>query len=153
VTAGARDRGSASIWLLAAAAVVVAVGMAATLVGTATVARHRAKAAADLGALAGARYAASGAAFACARAAAVVALNGARLLDCHLESLDLIVTAEVPIAGLPGAMTSAEATSRAGPVRATGVLATVGQPGEHRVEHPDGRVIGALGDPGPVGAR
>ena len=48
------DRGSASIWVLATALVVLAFGYAVTLRGLAVLARHRADAAADLAALAAA---------------------------------------------------------------------------------------------------
>ena len=101
------DRGSASIWLLAVGFVVVSVGTAAALVGVARTDRHRAQAAADLGALAGARYAIAGTGTACARAGEIVSANGARLLDCRLEGLDLVVTA---------GLGPARAAARAGPV-------------------------------------
>lgn len=113
-----RDRGSASVWLLAVGLVLVAGGLAGVAVGAAHVASHRAQSAADLGALAGAARAIEGPDAACVRAAALVSANGARLTHCHLDGLDLTVTVEVvpgPAAGLGRVAT---ATARAGPVRA-----------------------------------
>lgn len=104
-----RDRGSASLWLLGIGLAVVALGVAAAGAATAIVARHRAQSAADLGALAGAVRWAEGEAVACARADELVRANGARLVDCRLDGLDVIVTVE---AG------PARARARAGPVRA-----------------------------------
>jgi len=110
VTSG--DRGSASVWLLCAGLVVVAFGLTGALAGAAATARHRAQAAADLGALAGARYAVDGEPTACARAAAIVAANGARMTGCRLDGVDLVVTAAVPLAGVG----TASGVARAGPV-------------------------------------
>jgi secretion/DNA translocation related TadE-like protein len=106
------DRGSASVWLLCAGAVVLAFGLTGALAGAAATGRHRAQAAADLGALAGARYALDGGAAACARAAAIVAANRARMAGCRLDGVDLIVVAEVPVAGVG----TARGAARAGPV-------------------------------------
>ncbi len=103
-----RDRGSASLWLLGVGLAVVLLGAVAATVASAVVARHRAQAAADLGALAGAARAAQGEAAACARAAELVRANRARLVGCRLDGLDLVVTAEVG---------PARASARAGPVR------------------------------------
>src|SRR2546430_14504801 len=82
-----RDRGSASIWLLAVGFVVVSVGLGAALVGVALTDRHRARVAADLGALAGTRYAVDGAGTACEHAGRIVARNGARLGVCLFAGL------------------------------------------------------------------
>src|SRR5262245_20746639 len=54
------DRGAASVWVLAAGLVLVLAGGFGAAIGSATVARHRAQAAADLGALAGAARAVYG---------------------------------------------------------------------------------------------
>jgi secretion/DNA translocation related TadE-like protein len=115
----ADEGGSASVCLIGVAAVVVAVGLAAALAGAATTARHRAQAAADLGALAGARYAVAGQETACGRAAAIIASNGARMAGCRLDVLDLVVTAEVPVSGAPAGLGPARASARAGPARST----------------------------------
>jgi secretion/DNA translocation related TadE-like protein len=101
-----RDRGSASVLLLAIGSAVVAVGIGATLVGAAITDRHRAQVAADLGALAGARNAVDGAGIACERAGEIVAANGAGLVGCRVDGLDLVVTAQVG---------RARASARAGP--------------------------------------
>jgi secretion/DNA translocation related TadE-like protein len=106
-----RDRGSASLWLLGVGLAVVLLGTVAAAVASAVVARHRAQAAADLGALAGAAHAGRGEAAACARAAELVRANRARPVGCHLDGLDLVITAEVG---------PARAQARAGPVRAPG---------------------------------
>jgi len=105
------DRGAASVLLLATGSVVVALGIAAALVGGVLTARHRAQVAADLGALAGARYAVEGAGTACGRAGEIVAANGGRLVGCRLHGLDLVVSVAVG---------PARGTARAGPVTAPG---------------------------------
>jgi secretion/DNA translocation related TadE-like protein len=92
--------------------VVVAVTLA--LVAAATVARHRAQAAADLAALAAALRAWDGETAACARAAEMTARNGARLVACGLDGFDAVVTVEVP-AGV-SRWGLARASARAGPV-------------------------------------
>ena len=114
-----RDRGSASLWVLASGLVVLLLGVGAAHVGTAMIARHRALAAADLGALAGARSAYAGETVACAHAARLVSANRARLVSCVLDGLDVTVTAEVDLAGPAGRVLTARAVSRAGPIRAT----------------------------------
>jgi secretion/DNA translocation related TadE-like protein len=113
-----RDRGAATVWLLAAGLVLVAMGLAGAAVGMATVARHRAQAAADLGALAGAARAVEGAEAACARAAEVVTANAARLAACALDGLDLTIAVEVTVSPVRGMARVAHASARAGPVRA-----------------------------------
>jgi secretion/DNA translocation related TadE-like protein len=83
-------------------------------VGSAILARHRAQAAADFGALAGALQAASGPAVACSRARELVVANGARMVSCEVEGLDVIITTEADAVGGIG---TARAAARAGPVR------------------------------------
>jgi len=109
------DRGSGSVWLLGVGLAVVLFGGMVAHVELAIVARHRAEAAADLGALAGAVRAAEGADAACARAGLLVAANGARLAGCRVDGLDVTVTADVD---LPDGIGPAHATARAGPARA-----------------------------------
>ena len=111
------DRGSASIWLLAAGVTVLLIGLGVAQAGAAMVARHQAQEAADLGALAGARQWYAGAEVACARAGALVVANHARLADCVLDGPDLVVVAEVQPAGPMGGLGPARAAARAGPVR------------------------------------
>lgn len=110
------DRGSASVYVLAAAAVVLLAGMAASVVGSAVVARHRAGAAADLGALAAASSAPRGSGSACAVAQRVVRANGGRLAGCQLVGADVIVTAAVTPAILGDEWGEARVTARAGPM-------------------------------------
>ncbi|MCQ4364087.1 pilus assembly protein TadG-related protein [Mycobacterium gordonae] len=88
------------------------VAAAGVYLGSVVVARHRAQAAADLGALAGAAALPQGISAACARATAVA--SGMHVGDarCRVDGLDVIVTAEVHAtwAGV------ARASARAGPV-------------------------------------
>jgi secretion/DNA translocation related TadE-like protein len=111
-----RDRGAASLLLLAIGLVLVAAGMAGAAVGAARVGRHQARSAADLGALAGAVRVIEGEAVACARAAELVAANGGRLRSCRAESLDIVIEAEVRVTALPGLVRQATAAARAGPI-------------------------------------
>jgi secretion/DNA translocation related TadE-like protein len=115
-----RDRGAASLWVLALGLTLVAAGAAGAAIGTARVARHQAQVAADLGALAGAARAVEGAGPACDRAAELVAANRARLAGCRGDGLDVILTTEVTVVSLPGMTGAARATARAGPVRTVG---------------------------------
>jgi secretion/DNA translocation related TadE-like protein len=112
-----RDRGAASVWLLAAGLVLVAAGVAGAAVGSATVARHQAQSAADLGALAGAVRAAEGRQSACTRAAEIVAANRGRLASCTLDGFDLTITVDVTVSPVRGVTRTAHAAARAGPVR------------------------------------
>jgi len=105
------------VWLLAVGLVLVLTGTAAAGLAAAIVARHRAQAAADLGALAGAVHAAEGEGVACAAAADVASANDAQLVSCRLDGLDLVITARVEVGGT-GAALDASATARAGPARA-----------------------------------
>jgi secretion/DNA translocation related TadE-like protein len=82
--------------------------------GGVIVARHRARNAADAGALAGAMSAVEGEQAACAAADRLVAANRGRLVACTVDGLDVTVTAE---SRAPAGMT-ARAVSKAGPFRA-----------------------------------
>lgn len=117
VTASDRDRGGASVCLLAVGLVFVLVGMFGAAVGAAATARQQAAVAADLGALAGAGRAPADAGAACSAAAEIAGRNGGRMLDCRLDGLDLVITTEVGVALLPGLTRVATATARAGPLR------------------------------------
>ncbi len=107
------DSGAVTVWVLCAGLVLVLVAAATALAGAAMAARHRAQAAADLAALAGALLAWDGEPAACDRAADISARNGAQLVACRLDGLDLVVTAEVTGAAHVGV---ARASARAGPV-------------------------------------
>ena len=111
------DRGSASLWLLAArAGIFVAAGDGAA-VGAARVARQRAQVAADLGALAGAARAVEGAERpAPARPNSPPATAG-RSPAARWTGLTLLITVEVAATGLPGWTRGARASARAGPIQ------------------------------------
>lgn len=93
-------------------AVLLFVTAAGVYLGSAVVARHRAQAAADLGALAGASALPQGVAVACARATAVARGTGISDVECTAQGLDVVVTVEVNVlfAGVVWA------AARAGPV-------------------------------------
>jgi secretion/DNA translocation related TadE-like protein len=95
---------------------VVAVGVFGASIGAAIVARHKAQAAADLGALAAAVHALEGREAACAKAAEIIAANGGRMVSCRIDGLDATVGAQVDAAGLAAALRPAAAKARAGPV-------------------------------------
>jgi secretion/DNA translocation related TadE-like protein len=109
------DRGSASLWLLGVALALVLLAGTVTVAGGLLVARHRAQNAADLGALAGARRAFEGQTAACSAADRFAAATGASVLSCQVDGLDVILTVRV---NGPKGWGSAEASARAGPVRA-----------------------------------
>ena len=111
----ARERGSATVWVLAVGLLIVVVALASAAAGAGAVARHRAQSAADLGALAGAIRALDGAGTACAHARTIVAANGARLVACRLDGFDVIVSAEVVPSGVAAVAGVATASARAGP--------------------------------------
>lgn len=96
---------------LALAVLVVTLGLLA--LGGAVAASHRARIAADLGALAAASSAESGGASPCGRADAVVRANGARLTGCRVVRSQADVTVQTFVPGWGGA---AVARARAGPV-------------------------------------
>ncbi|GAB3947976.1 Rv3654c family TadE-like protein [Micromonospora vulcania] len=113
----AAERGGATVLLLAIGLVFVLVGTFSAAVIATGMARQRAAVAADLGALAGAGRALDGDTAACAFAAEIVDRNGGRLVDCRVDGLDVLVTAEMVVTPLPGLTRVAAATARAGPVR------------------------------------
>ncbi|MCG5444812.1 flp pilus-assembly TadE/G-like family protein [Micromonospora sp. NIE79] len=97
--------------------VFVVFGTFGAAIVAAWMASQRAAVAADLGALAGATRALDGDVVACASAADLVGRNDGRLVGCHLDGLDLLVTVEVAFTPLPGLSRVAAASARAGPVR------------------------------------
>ncbi|HEV7171755.1 Rv3654c family TadE-like protein [Pedococcus sp.] len=125
---GRSDEGSATILVVAGLGVLMLLLLSALGVGAAVTASHRARGAADLGALAGAVsiHAGLGTAAACARAGAMVARNAAQLVSCEVDDEGaVLVTVSAPVTGpvqfiqslgWPGAGTPmAKARSRAGP--------------------------------------
>ncbi len=116
------DRGSASVWLVGLAGLVLLASAAGVVRGAAVVVRHRVEAAADLAALAAAARLADGSGGdPCAAASQVAAANGAVLSGCRLAGSTAEVEAEATLdAGLLGRH-RARARARAGP--ATGAAA------------------------------
>lgn len=108
--AGARDRGSATVWAVVVATVLVAVFGGVLLLGQAVVSRHRAAAAADLAALAAAASWAHGPEAACATAIRVAVAQGARVTGCVVTGEVAEVTARAPTGPF-----GPELRSRAGP--------------------------------------
>jgi secretion/DNA translocation related TadE-like protein len=96
-------------------AALLAVTVGAVYLGAAVAARHRAQAAADLGALAAAGQLAAGHTAACTRAAAVATAMGAVLARCEAVDLDVVVAVEVTIPIGRFAVGPARAVARAGP--------------------------------------
>ncbi|WFE50655.1 Rv3654c family TadE-like protein [Micromonospora sp. WMMD1155] len=111
------QRGGATVLLLAIGLVLVLFGTFGAAITVAGLAGQRAMVAADLGALAGAAQALDGEATVCASAADIVGRNAGRLVACHLDGLDVLVTVEVAFTALPGLTRVATSTARAGPVR------------------------------------
>ncbi len=93
--------------------VVLAVTGGAVHIGSAVVARHRAQAAADLGALAAAARLPAGPEAACAVAAQLIRRMRADPTDCVVQGLDVVVTAQA--APSLAALGAARAAARAGP--------------------------------------
>lgn len=110
VGAPVRDRGSATVWAVVVATVLVAVFGGVLLLGQAVVARHRAAAAADLSALAAAATWAHGPEAACATALRVAAAQGARVTGCVLSGEVVEVRVRAPTGRF-----APELRSRAGP--------------------------------------
>jgi secretion/DNA translocation related TadE-like protein len=111
----ADDQGSASLWLLGVALAVLLLAGTVAMAGGLLVARHRARAAADLGALAGAVRAAQGPGVACPAAERIVQANGGRMIGCQLKGLDVVITVDVDG---PAGWGQVRASARAGPERA-----------------------------------
>lgn len=92
-----RQRGAATVPVIAMAGVLLVVGTAASAVGALVVDHRRAQAAADLAALAGADALASRAGDPCAEAAAIAEADGARLRRCDVSGA--VVDVEVVVDG------------------------------------------------------
>lgn len=108
------DRGAATVWAAAGVSCLMAVSLFLLAVGTATVARHRAAAAADLAALAAAAHRPGGPG-GCRAARLVAERMGAEVVSCRFHGADALVTLTVvppaPLAGLG----RATGRARAGP--------------------------------------
>ena len=139
---GRSDQGSATVWILAIGLALASAAVAIAMAGAGTLARHRAQAAADLAALAGALRTFEGEQAACQRAAEISARNGARLVSCHLDGLDVVVAVEVAPVRLAG-IGVAGAAARAGPVESS---AHIGPNDDHKGRSPqEGEPVGVLG--------
>ncbi|WP_345341687.1 Rv3654c family TadE-like protein [Rhodococcus olei] len=106
------DRGSATVTACFAMLALITLVLTVGHLGAAVVARHRAQAAADLGALAAASSADRGADGACAAAGEITGRMGARVSECRFDGWDVLLTVTVPVAVGSGA---AVAAARAGP--------------------------------------
>jgi secretion/DNA translocation related TadE-like protein len=110
--------GSATLYVLALAAALLAVSVVVTGFAGLTVAKHRAVTAADLAALAAASAAASAAATdSCAVATETARHNGARVTECVQEGSDVLVTVGVAAQAPFGLQPLVRARARAGPAR------------------------------------
>ncbi|MFJ8507544.1 Rv3654c family TadE-like protein [Streptomyces avermitilis] len=147
----ARDRGSASVWVVCAIAGLCVVFGAVLAMSQAVVTRHRAASAADLAALAAADHWTDIGGEACAMADRVARAQGSSLVRCAVEGEISDVTAT---AGR-GPFT-AEVRARAGPagpadaVGPPGPADTVGPPGPADAVGPPGPAD-TVGPPGPAG--
>lgn len=119
-----RERGSASIWVLALAFVLFAGAVVVSLYGSAVTARHRAAAAADLAALAAAERLWSGdPAEPCRIARTVASRNGAVVDECRVGTGYATVTTEVRFRGVLTRLGHASGLARAVPGTADGPVA------------------------------
>lgn len=107
------DRGAATVLAAVLVVALLTVSFGGVAIGTAVVARHRAQAAADLGALAAAGRIPAGVSAACTHAQAVVTAMRAGLQRCDLLGLDVTVVVAVDTGLRAGGQ--AVATARAGP--------------------------------------
>jgi secretion/DNA translocation related TadE-like protein len=115
VTRETSEQGSATLWVLCAIAVVIAVGSAGIAAGVVTLARHRAAIAADAAALAAAGDVLAGPAGACAAAASIARTDGARLVRCGLDGAGAQVEVTVALPGVLRRFGAADGSARAGP--------------------------------------
>ncbi len=109
----AEEHGSVTVVAAAMVVVLLTVTGGVAYLGAAVVARHRAQAAADLGALAGAARVPAGVGAACTQAQAVARAMRAETAGCEVDDLDVVLTVEVGSAG--GRFGTARAAARAGP--------------------------------------
>ena len=116
----AGDAGGATVFACTALAALIALTLVIGQVCAVVVGRHRAQAAADLGAMGAASVLAEGAEAACAEAVEVGRRMGVRVARCVAEQWDVVVAVEANASfGVFGARTIA-AAARAGPVDESG---------------------------------
>lgn len=108
------DEGAATVWAAGLLLLVTFVALALAGVGGVLVAHRQAQAAADLAALAGAGALQDGE-DACSVATAIAARNGASLVECREEGIEVVVTARVTADGVPAGPWHLVGRARAGP--------------------------------------
>jgi secretion/DNA translocation related TadE-like protein len=114
------DTGSATIWVLLAAALLSAVAGLVVVRGLVAVERQRAASVADLAALAAAAHVLDGQSAACARAGAVARASRAQLASCTVDADDsVLVRVLVPPAGPLAGFPPLRVSARAGPTGAS----------------------------------
>lgn len=104
------DRGSVTVIAVGMGLAVVLTGATIAIAASLLVSRAQARNAADLAALAGAAWARSGETVACARASELARRNGAAVVSCSQDGLDVLLAVEVK---------GVRAVAVAGPVRRT----------------------------------
>jgi len=107
------DRGSATVWVLAASLVVVAGAVVLALLGAAALARHRAATAADAAALAAAARILDPPPIACAAARRLAAANHADVVRCLVRAGTVTVTTRLRPSGWVGRFGVATGIARA----------------------------------------
>lgn len=110
----ARDEGVATVLVAICVATLVIVTGIAVQLGAVLLARHRAEAAADLAALAAAALVLGGTEPPCAAAEHYARANGAELVSCALDSLDVRIQVSVRVRAGP-LVGVATGRARAGP--------------------------------------
>ncbi|GAB2936197.1 hypothetical protein GCM10027047_36020 [Rhodococcus aerolatus] len=110
------DRGSGTVLAVGAIGAIVAVMALLLQVGAAVSTRHRAEAAADLGALAAASYALEEEESACGRAGLVAARMGGVLAECRFDGWAAVVAVTVDGPVSVAGLGSARGVARAEPV-------------------------------------
>lgn len=110
-----RDRGAATIWIIAVIAALLLFASGILAVGAAAVTRHRATGAADLAALAAADYAPDGEQAACGWARWVTDRMRVQLISCQLDGWDALVRTSADPPGPLARFGAATARARAGP--------------------------------------
>ena len=111
---GARERGAATLVVVAAGGLLLFVGLALLGVAAIVLTQRTAQAAADLAALAGASSAAAGA-DACAAAGRIADANGAVLAHCEVAAMIVTIAVRVDGPRLVGRRYDVTAQARAGP--------------------------------------
>ena len=118
-SAGAGERGAATLIVLALSGMLMFVGLALTGVAAIVLTQRSAQAAADLAALAGASAAVAGA-DACAVAGDIAAANGAVLAQCEVSATVVTIAVHLDGPRLADRRYGVTAQARAGPADPSG---------------------------------